>query len=98
MRPPDEGLEWKHLRRFLFNFSEEDGRRLPVYCGVTATDEDSALLMISNAWNGGVRPTYRSVVIDVDVSEAVELLSRFVRPLNMGVPVRPGIWYPNLNG
>lgn len=87
------------LRRFWFEFVDEgDGCRLPFGCGVTAETQEEALSFVADTYLAGRRPVVRKVVEDVDVGELAEELEQLVRPLRLGAPTVPGIWYPNLAG
>ena len=87
------------FHRFWFEFEDSgEGCRLPFGCGVTAPDEAAALQLVADTYCDGRLPTVRKVVADVDVGELAEWLERSVRPLQLGFPMVPGIWYPNLTG
>lgn len=74
------------------------GDRGPAWCGITAIDEEAAIRLISEAWFDGEAPDIVSIEVDVDVDEVLTRIEGRIRPLDVGIPVRPGIWYPNHNG
>lgn len=82
------------LRRFWFEF---EGHGLPAFCGVTAASRDEALQFVSDTYGTDGLPTVRREVEDVDVSQVLDELEGHIRPLNVGLPIKPGIWFPNLN-
>lgn len=88
------------LRRYWFEFEicEDDVFRYPSYaglgrgCGVTAYDQNDALLLLrEHLFREDPLPQIRKVIEDVDVSA---LDGSHVLP-NIGVPTWRGVWYPN---
>jgi len=83
------------LRRYWFEFElpPAQARVVPwgMGCGVTAYDYDDAVqLMKELVFSIHEMPTIRAMTEDVDVST---LDAEHVR-INMGVPVRRGVWFP----
>lgn len=83
-----------HRYWFEFDYSRRDPPiGATMGCGVTARSLGEARAMLRDELFGGEElPPEIRVIHDVDVST---LEANHVRP-NMGNPVAPGIWFPNL--
>ena len=79
------------LRRYWFTFEWLPTSMLNLGCGVTAFDRDAAIALIKrHLVPDQPMPAITSVTEDVDIRT---LEANHLRP-NMGVPVWPGIWFP----
>jgi hypothetical protein len=79
------------LRRYWFTFDRTHPTVVHMGCGVTAFDRQAALALIQRRiFPDQPMPAITSVTDDVDIRT---LEANHVRP-NMGVPVWPGIWFP----
>ena len=92
------------LRRYWFEFESKQPRgprdlvcTMPWACGVTGHDEADALRHIEALWPGGLDSyAIRRRIEDLDVSDLATEVAAKMAPVDFGVPVVRGIWYPHL--
>lgn len=92
------------LHRYWFEFEPEESNgprtldcRMPWACGVTGHDEADALRLVEEHFPGGLTThRIRRRVEDVDVTTVASEVAEKMSPVDFGVPMVRGIWYPHL--
>lgn len=92
------------LHRYWFEFEPKESNarrtldcRMPWACGVTGHDEVDALRQVEEQFPGGLTThMIRRRIEDVDVTTLASEVAEKMSPVDFGVPVGRGIWYPHL--